>query len=90
LDNLGWRRIDMATSSYSNNLEPVMKEEDRVMVDKYDRFHRVPVAVAFDASRDKIAECDRQTGHTLVIKETVGPPWIVCERCGAEWRHYGF
>jgi len=78
------------TSSYSNNADRLLKEEDQIVMDKYDRFHRMPVAQALGDTRDKIAECDRATGHVLVVKEKEGVTWIKCERCGAEWKSMGF
>ena len=72
----------MVTSSYSNNHDPQIDiGEDSIVVDVEAKFTRVPVAKVLDASRERIAECDRATGHTLKVTER----GIQCTRCEAEW-----
>ena len=76
------------TSSYSNSRDDTPTNDDDLLVARKSRFRRTPVAAAFEASRDRIAECDRQRGH--ILKITDAGTGIACTECEAEWIDEGF
>jgi hypothetical protein len=75
----------VVTSSYSNNHDPV-PDYKAIEVDPDARYRRIPVARALGYSRDRIAECDREGGHVLKVRDG----FISCVRCEAEWKDEGF
>jgi hypothetical protein len=76
------------TSSYSNNHDPVIEDEDNVTIDIESRWRRMPVAPALDNDRERIAECDRGRGHVLKLEN--GGEDIICTYCPARWHNEHF
>jgi hypothetical protein len=72
------------TGSYDNAVPAKaleLADEDKLVVSTDDRYFRRPVAPVLNGSRDAMAECNLERGHTLMITKR----GIECSVCEAEW-----
>ena len=86
-ENIALEIIKSVRSDVTDEIREELQEEfeDKPKTSSR-KYRRMPVAVALELSRDKIADCGLKTGHTLQLREGR----IVCVSCDAQWKDEGF